>query len=270
MEDDSSGTRIISWNMRRASSESEAWTLLEELRPDLALLQEVTAVPDRVSEKFDCRQERATGKSGSLQRFSTCLLVRGELREGVPLASRLPWVSAELERHAGNILSSRVVLESGMTLTAISVYSPAWPIDRKRLEGIDTSTVKLTQNPDVWLADLLWHCLSLRDLEGEGGWVVGGDFNLSETFDSWNKKPRGNLEYLNRMVDLGLTECLREHNGGLVPTFRNPGDGKVKHQMDHLFVTGNLRSRLRSCLVGPATVFDAGLSDHLPIVATFS
>jgi len=157
-----------------------------------------------------------------------------------------------------------------MTLTAISVYSPAWPIDRKRLEGIDTSTVKLTQNPDVWLADLLWHCLSLRDLEGEGGWVVGGDFNLSETFDSWNKKPRGNLEYLNRMVDLGLTECLREHNGGLVPTFRNPGDGKVKHQMDHLFVTGNLRSRLRSCLVGPATVFDAGLSDHLPIVATFS
>jgi hypothetical protein len=73
------------------------------------------------------------------------------------------------------------------------------------------------------------------------------------------------------MSDLGFVECLRQSQGKLVPTFRNPSDGKVIHQMDHLFVSGSLATKLTCCATGEhARVFDAKLSDHLPIVADFS
>ena len=39
------------------------------------------------------------------------------------------------------------------------------------------------------------------------------------------------------MNALGLTECLRAHNGQLTPTFKNSRRGKIIHQLDHLFVS---------------------------------
>jgi endonuclease/exonuclease/phosphatase family metal-dependent hydrolase len=72
------------------------------------------------------------------------------------------------------------------------------------------------------------------------------------------------------MSDLGFVECLRRVQRALVPTFRNPSDGKVIHQMDHLFVSGRLPAALVSCATGDhERVFGASLSDHLPIVAEF-
>jgi exonuclease III len=107
-------------------------------------------------------------------------------------------------------------------------------------------------------------------LDPSDQWVIAGDFNLSETFDLWRGGPRGNREYLDRMEALGLHECLRLTKGMLTPTFRNPRDGKIQHQMDHLFVTAALSDRLVGCDVGlPEMVFDRRISDHLPIVADF-
>ena len=72
------------------------------------------------------------------------------------------------------------------------------------------------------------------------------------------------------MAGLGLIECLRKSRGALTPTFRNTTGGAIKHQMDHLFVTEALASRLVSCDTGSRErVFDSGLSDHLPLVAHF-
>ncbi len=39
------------------------------------------------------------------------------------------------------------------------------------------------------------------------------------------------------MKGLGMTECLRFHNGRCTPTFKNPRDGEIIHQLDHLFVS---------------------------------
>ena len=147
------------------------------------------------------------------------------------------------------------------------VYSPAWPIDRSRLTGIDTSGIRLRLNRDVWLADILLAALPAAD---GSEWVVGGDFNLSETFDAWPGGPRGNREHLDRIADRGFTECLRKTTGRVTPTFRNPSNGAVIHQMDHLFATSGLADRLTRCEVGSADrVFGFRLSDHLPIVADF-
>ena len=136
-----------------------------------------------------------------------------------------------------------------------------------QLTGIDTSGIRLRLNRDVWLADILLAALPAAD---GSEWVVGGDFNLSETFDAWPGGPRGNREYLDRIADRGFTECLRKTTGRVTPTFRNPSNGAVIHQMDHLFATSGLADRLTRCEVGSADrVFGLRLSDHLPIVADF-
>jgi len=155
-------------------------------------------------------------------------------------------------------------------MTVVNVYSPAWPVDRSRLSGVDVGPVRLKLNRDVWVADLLWASLSPSFLQSSEYLVVGGDFNLSETFDAWKGGARGNREYLDRMIALGFAECLRGTTDRLTPTFRNPRGGAVVHQMDHLFVNQQLRMKMTSCTTGdPGVVFGESLSDHLPIVADF-
>ena len=102
-------------------------------------------------------------------------------------------------------------------------------------------------------------------------WIVGGDFNCSETFDYlWKGGPSGNREILDRMDDLGLTECLRTYNGELVPTFKNASNGNIIHQLDHLFVSDGLSYSLERCNTGDVSkVFDKSLSDHVPVIGVF-
>jgi hypothetical protein len=133
------------------------------------------------------------GRAGHPQRFRTAVLVEGTVESDLTLKSGVPWVQNELERFGGNLVACAVRTQRGEELSVVSVYSPAWPIDRSRLTGIDTSGIRLRLNRDVWLADILLAALPAAD---GSEWVVGGDFNLSETFDAWPGGPRGNREYL--------------------------------------------------------------------------
>src|SRR5690606_22160307 len=109
-------------------------------------------------------------------------------------------------------------------------------------------------------------------------WIVGGDYNSSETFDKeWQDehgvkygiRSSGNREIFNRMNALGFTECLRKFNDRIIPTFKHSRN-KIIHQLDHLYVLNNLYSRLKQCNVGDASIiFGNSLSDHLPIIADF-
>jgi hypothetical protein len=93
-------------------------------------------------------------------------------------------VQAELDHFAGNIVACDVRLQDGATATAVSVYSPAWPVAPARLLDVDTSGVQLELSRNVWMADLVWSWLESSAEPRTTPWVVGGDFNLSETFDS--------------------------------------------------------------------------------------
>jgi len=130
----------------------------------------------------------------------------------------------------------------------------------------------------VWGADILLAALRNTVADGEM-WIVGGDYNSSETFDcDWQDRNNrrfgirssGNAENLERMRRLGFTECLRRaENDPIIPTFRHSRGG-IDHQMDHLFVSSALCSRLDRCIVGDqAVIFGESLSDHLPIIADF-
>jgi len=262
--------RVITWNCRRAIGISKVWDYLLDIAPDVAFLQEVNAIPSQVLDIYACHKHRAIGKDDKAQRFNTVLLVKGHIGEPIHLQSNTDWVQSELQRFEGNLVACELLPHNAPPIKAICVYSPAWPVDPSRLVGIDVSDVRLTLNRNVWVADLLWASLNHRRISANDRWIVAGDLNLSETFDSWTGGPRGNREYLNRMASLGLTECLRNAKGALTPTFRSPRGGAIKHQIDHMFVTEALASQLVTCDTGSGDhVFGSGISDHLPIIADF-
>ncbi len=190
------------------------------------------------------------------------------MTDEVKLESDIDWINRERGWFGGCVVARCVQLAGRQPVNVVSFYSPPWAINRLRLEGIDVTSVRLENNDDVWCTEILWSLLRHSMTSRPGPWVVGGDFNSSETFDAWRAKGRGNRQIIERMNALGLTDCLRSHQGQLVPTFRNPRGGKIVHQIDHLYVGEPLLGALRSAVVGPAeNIFDQRLSDHLPIIA---
>lgn len=262
--------RLICWNMRRARADSSAWDYFRDLDADIAALQEVGSVPEDLKREYSVRTRTPVTKNGGLQRFSTALLVRGEVLDEVPLRSSHPWVNSLLDHFSGNLLSYLVTLPDGFKVHLVNVYSPAWPIPKELYDGVDVSGIKLDQNPDVWLTDLVTAALSNRGEARRDGWLVVGDFNSCVTFDAWEGGPRGNQEWLDRMSEIGFTECLSAHNGKMVPTFKVARESNATCQIDKVFATSDLVDRLHHCSVGESSrVFGDSLSDHLPIIAEF-
>jgi len=263
--------RICVWNMHGATQHREdVWGYLLGVDADIVLLQEVGSMPESVTSIYSVLDRKAVRKNGQPQRFSTVILVKGTIKKQLNLSAPLHWVNQELERFKGNLVAAEVVLESGEKFRVMSAYSPAWPIDPKRLEGIDVSSIKLPKNPDVWVTELLWAGLKNENLN-EIPWVVAGDLNSSVTFDvDQGGSSHGNQVIQDRMSNLGFIECLLFSQGELTPTFKNPSNGKVIHQMDHLYVPELMRAGLLSCMTGDVKrIFDNSLSDHLPIIAEF-
>ena len=170
-------------------------------------------------DSYACELVPAAWKHGERLKFSTGLLVRGEIMRTVSLTSSIAWLGDVLARFGVNLVGREVRPDAGLVLTAISVHSPAWPVDQDLPEDLDTSAVRLSANPDLWLTDVLWACLKHRPPAPAEPRIVGGDLNSSPTFDV--RRPwAGNQETLDRMADLGFVECLRTSQGRPTPTFR--------------------------------------------------
>ncbi len=263
--------KVCTWNIRRATkNRADIWDYILNLKADILLLQEVGSIPSYVTDTYSILDEKAMGKTGNLQRFSTAVLVKGTINKIIRLQSKLDWVNNELSRFSGNLIAVEITLESGKLLNVISVYSPAWPVDKKRLENIDVTNIKLQNNPDIWITEILYSALQNENIN-DTPWIVSGDFNSSITFDTmWGNSPRGNQEIQDRMRSIGFIECIKEFNKKLVPTFKNPKGGKIIHQMDHVFVSKELYKDISYCTVEKESViFTKSLSDHLPIVTKF-
>jgi len=262
--------RVISWNCRRAKAASPVWEYLLSKEPDIFLLQEVTSFPDLFLLQFDLRFLKAVYKNEKSQSFGSLIGIKGRIEDSLVLSSSVPWLDQEIDRFKQNLPAFILHHEKGQTFKGVSVYSPAWPVPRERWEGRDVKGIKLDQNNDLWVTDLLLAGIKNNQDLSNGSWIIGGDYNMSETFDEWKGGPRGNREYLDRMAGLGLVECLRTFQGKLTPTFKNTSGGAVRNQMDHLFVSRKLADRLVSCETGTLEdIFDKNLSDHLPIIAEF-
>lgn len=269
--------RVVTWNMRRATATSAAWKTLADLDPDIALLQEVSSIPSAVQDLFDIKFRKAVSKHGNPQSFGTAVLVKGKIIDELPLSSEYDWVNRELKFFKGNFISCIVQPQNQEPIRVVSVHSPAWPVNKERLKGIDVSPLKLQLNPNVWPTEIIWSALK-NTISSNEAWIVGGDYNSSETFDRAYKLEHGittgiisegNKENRDRMYALGFKECVREYHGKLVPTYKHT-NSQIIHQLDHLFVTDDLYLLMQTCAVGDdATIFGNLLSDHLPIIADF-
>ena len=99
-----------------------------------------------------------------------------------PLCSSHEWIDRALTLFRGNLLACRLEVKGQTPLTVVSVYSPAWSISRERLAESDVSELSTKCTGELWCSDILW--AGLREvIDVSKTWVVGGDFNSSETFD---------------------------------------------------------------------------------------
>jgi hypothetical protein len=88
--------KVLCWNCRRATASHKLWDYFAELAPDVALLQEVSAVPAAIAESYEVRSTTPRTKQDQPQRFQSVLLVRGQILDRLPLRSGIEWVDAEL------------------------------------------------------------------------------------------------------------------------------------------------------------------------------
>ncbi len=256
--------------MNKATSEKmKSWEYLSGLDFDLALLQEVNSIPDFIKNEFGYLCRKATNKNGQPQKFGTAILVKGAIINSIQLVSESVWVNEKLRLFSGNFLAAEAILENAFHTNVVSVHSPAWRVNPSGLNESEFTELKLENNRDIWGTELLTAALSELAAKSDLPFVVGGDFNSSPTFDF--PKNRGNQEVLDKMNALGLKECLFQSKGILTPTFKNPRNQKIIHQIDHLFVPAVLITNLTFCETGNSQhIFENSLSDHLPIVADFN
>ena len=261
--------RVISWNLRRAPSDSEVWKILEELDGDILLLQEVGGIPNTILSTYDSLLAKPRTKNGHEQKFQTAVLSKTPLLSNLNLQSNTDWVNKEFLFFSGNILGCTTMLTSGQSVNLISVYSPAWHVPDSRLDGVDYASVKLENNPKIYCTEILWALLKDSLSKNSGSWIVAGDFNSSTTFDwMWGGKPRGNQEVIDRMNSLGLIDCLSSYQEHLVPTFQNSRGKKMVHQLDYVYLDEILSNKLvRSYVLDDRQIIENSISDHLPVVA---
>ena len=167
--------RIITWNLRRATEHSACWRVIRELDPDLALLQEVVSISPAILERYEVAAGVGASKKGRPQKFKTVILAKGRIERDLELTSVHDWVNEERRWFGGCNVGRKVILNEAGPLNVVCLHSPAWPVDRKRLAGIDVSNMGLEQNRDVWCTKM-WSVLQHSMPMQPGPFVVGGDF----------------------------------------------------------------------------------------------
>jgi hypothetical protein len=266
--------RVVTWNMAFRSHgqhHDRAWHwVFDELRPAVFLCQEAVP-PDWVRRERTVIWERAyptgratwgtglvTNMSCSPARVSSLDAWFDALPKCLP-GEALP---AGIHRADGWIACAHVDLPRlGSTLVA-SVHSPAYPVERSRLAGIDVTGMKLKKNPDLWFTDILFHFL--RAQLGQR-LLVGGDFNASRLLDQ-TLGERGNNEFFDRIGSEGFVSIHRRFHPADEQTYFK--EGKGPHQLDYLYADAPVAGRATACVVHPYTGI-AEFSDHAPVIADF-
>ena len=257
--------KVITWNVNKAGKSRRAlWEMVQREDADIVLLQEVTEIPASIRKRYQCHVVSPRFFRGHDAPFSTAVLSKGLIDATPYLRSELAWVNKiQTERH-GWIVGCRTSLDSGEQFHVVTVHLPSFSIPRQHWADEDVTGIKLTNNPRLWFTEILWVLLRAAPVSDDTKWIVGGDFNRSQLH-------KGNREVIERMTDLGLTDCLSHRHGGAVPTFQH-AKKTVEHQLDYCYVNAPMLHRLAEARVpSRGEVFDRKprLSDHLPILCEF-
>jgi exonuclease III len=238
--------RVVSWNLNHGRKRDEQWSfLLDELDPDLALLQEVRQPPTWVADRGGAfvMAEKAPGSDRG-----TAIYMRQP-----PLKPIL------LQNQDGYFAAARLRLPGGRAGIALSVHGRT---DKNRPGGY------------YYLADYLrseFNSLASQLKGFRGRCLVGGDFNVSRGIDAQyryspdeSRSHEGFLAWLVR--EHNLVECCCA--SGEKRSIYRKGRPHADYQNDHLLVSRGLAQSICTCNVLDWTV--GGLSDHAPVVGVFA
>jgi exonuclease III len=238
--------RVVSWNLGARRKSEEQWRfLLDELKPDLALLQEVKQPPAWVAERGGA--------------FLATETAPGSGRGSAIYVRQPPLKQISLQDRAGYFVAARLHLPGGRAATALSAHGRT---DAKRPGGY------------YYLADYLrpeFDSLATQLNGFRGKCFVGGDFNLSRGFDAQyryrsdeTRSHEGFFAWLEQ--EHNLIECCCTE--GESRSLYRKGPAHADYQLDHLFVSRGLADSRDTCNVLDWAV--GGLSDHAPVVGVFA
>lgn len=266
--------KVVSWNLAWVTpgyrdKQDDAWRyLVDELRPDLALLQEVGRIPDFVSDNFRvvAPQERA---STAATWWSSVIIGRPDISlEEIPTAQIGNWVDGPLLY--GYIATGRIVLGDEPVFVA-SVHAPPRAVeeDSPDIPNEDLEAMRLEplgskrRRAKVWYSDLAFEALDRYLTKGQR-FLIGGDWNTARLFDNFSTYPPTGTAFFVRARERGWHDCHGEENEER--TLLKPGTRP--YQLDHMFCDRQAAKKLASCRVlGEPEI--AELSDHAPLVAHF-
>jgi exodeoxyribonuclease-3 len=260
--------KILTWNLNNRAKNQKAWDVILDYDPDLALISEANFIPTDLS-GFSICSEAAMGSHRRSRRFRTCILAKGQIREPIQLVAKQDWVNEGLRAFPGNFVARRIDFPVWGVVNAISVHMPSWYFPHRQFTNDDLSDVILPGYSKISMSELLWAALAETMPCLDGDWIVGGDFNTSEFLGSTKLQNDANREVIDRMRRLGFVEAVRHLNGRPVPSWKSSRKtAALKHQLDHLYLSGAFREFLASASIGaPGLYFPLGLTDHLPLMA---
>jgi exonuclease III len=225
--------RVVTWNMgfwQYRPHHDDAWTYLrQELRPDLALLQEVREVP--------LVDDEARVYSVAWRGWGTAIVARGLRLDPIEIA-------VDLGGRKGYVVGARCHGDDGDSFVAVSVHAPilggrVFPYLDRIFEAVEDAT------------------------KGER-FIVGGDLNsarLAETL--WPGYGHG--PFWERIARGPFVDCYQRFHAEERRTVFHPR-GTSPLQDDHLFMSRDLVPGLRSCEV-VEDVVTRRVSDHVPLFA---
>jgi endonuclease/exonuclease/phosphatase family metal-dependent hydrolase len=256
--------RIITWNMGCAfgwkyrSAHADAWRTVEDLNPDVALLQETGTLPDWVDRSRIIAVARNPGGA-----FHTVVYVRHG--RGV----QIPPVAGLAAMLGGQVVLAEIAEVAGSPIVVGSVHTRTGPPAEPELGMFAALSVEertqlaLPEDSGSWNATIIQSAIAAATSSGR--FVIGGDFNLAWRFDEVDSGlPRHwAAAQFRAMRDAGWRRPhLKFHAGEERTFFRG---SRELFQLDHFFTDQMTYDAATRCEV--IRLDELGrLSDHAPLL----
>lgn len=260
---------VLTWNMAAAFNYAEkrhadAWQyLLTQLKPDIALLQEVHT--DQVAAVIQQSGYRVEWGSHYPQgRWGSAVVTKDLPLERINV-DNYPWLS----RFEGAAVTCQVRIDD-IELIACSIHARAKAITESQLSGIDTSGLSVPGFNDVWPLYVIFNDLAAMVTETNNNsnatrFIVGGDLNASRLLDR-KYGAHGNDAFFDQTSDRGFVDLTTPRFDEEPQTFFR--EGNAPYQVDYLFSDQRTASTVDEVHIDRVAVAELGVSDHAPVIAT--
>lgn len=243
------------------------WSLLAELAPDIALLQECrpSDLP-RLAPPWMAGAYDVVHSIPPRQSAGSAVLARKSFLPAPCDRASLPGTEQRWLAFLGGYVATAQLNLSGGVLNAASVHALAGDIDHESVTDADHAAIRGPSSARGRYNDMA--AAALLPLTRSGSFVIGGDWNVALLFDAnYPSTAPASAEFFEARARANWHHALRKFSEQEVRTYLDPqSDG---YELDHLFTDQGLHEALSRCAV-PGDPSLSQLSDHAPLIADFT